>query len=265
MASDDYVVSLGSDAVTTGNNQHAEINRRIVHLAAGVNDTDAVNVKQLNDGLYDKANWDASNIGRNLSVADDEYPEGLTDEQKVEALANLRDYNLRSWGQALGAGTVTGGDARLITGDTLHVEVRPAENGTYVKTNNTTGQNLLALDQQLSTVLEGTASQNTAISDLQNEMDTKANVGLDNITDVGKTVVRDLAKESVKVVNGTNTTVTEGTDGNAKTYAVNAVTDGAVADGNTGIVTGGTVYSAIQDMIASSGSFEEKQMLRWIM
>ena len=235
-----------------------EYTRRIVHVKAGVNDTDAVNVKQLNDGLYDKANWDASNIGRNLSVADDEYLEGLTEDQKAEYASTQREYNLRSWGQALGAGTVTGGDARLVTGDTLHVEVRPAENGTYVKTNNTTGQNLLALDQQLSTVLEGTASQNTAISDLQNEMDSKANVGLDNITDAGKMVVRDLAKESVKVVNGTNTTVTEGTDGNAKTYAVNAVTDGAVADGNTGIVTGGTVYSAIQDMIASSGSSEGK-------
>ena len=256
-AAQSYVVSVGKDAVT-GDTPVAEVTRRIVHVADGVNDTDAVNVSQLNDGLYDKANWDASNIGRNLSVADDEYPEGLTDEQKAEALANIREYNLRSWGQALGAGTVTGGDSRLVTGDTLHVEVRPAENGTYVKTNNTTGQNLLALDQQLSTVLEGTASQNTAISDLQNEMDTKANVGLDNITDAGKTVVRDLAKESVKVVNGTNTIVTEGTDGNAKTYEVNAVTDGAVADGNTGIVTGGTVYSAIQDMIASSGSSEGK-------
>ena len=62
-----------------------------------------------------------------------------------------------------------------------------------------------------------------------NLADTKANVALDNISEDGKTVVRDLAKESVKVIAGTNTTVTEGTDGNAKTYAVDVVTDGAAA------------------------------------
>ena len=272
LASGKNSIAVGSDSTATGEDEFSvgrpaveanaefgiaaqpEVKRRITHVATGVNDTDAVNVKQLDDALYDKADWNAANIGRNLVLADDEYPDGVTDEQKSEYLANMRQYNLQSWGQALGAGTVTGGDSRLITGDTLHVEVRPSENGTYVKTNNTTGQNLLALDQLLSTVLEGNASQNTAISDLQNEMETKANVGLDNITDAGKTVVRDLAKESVKVVNGTNTTVTEGTDGNAKTYAVNAVTDGAVADGNTGIVTGGTVYSAIQDTIVEKAN-----------
>lgn len=255
---EDQVVSFGQDAYTIGTVTTPEATRRLIHVTAGINDTDAVNVKQLDDALYDKADWNAANIGRNLVLADDEYPDGMTAEQKTEHLAEVRQNNLQTWGEALGAGTVTGGDSRLVTGDTVHVEVRPAENGTYVKTNNTTGQNLLALDQQLSTVLEGNATQNTAISDLQNEMEAKANVGLDNITDAGKTVVRDLAKESVKVVNGTNTTVTEGIDGNAKTYAVNAVTDGAVADGNTGIVTGGTVYSAIQDMIASSDTIDGK-------
>ncbi len=86
-----------------------------------------------------------------------------------------------------------------------------------------------------------------------NLADTKANVALDNISEDGKTVVRDLAKESVKVIAGTNTTVTEGTDGNAKTYAVDVVTDGAVASGDTGIVTGGTVYSEVRP--ASDGTY----------
>ena len=38
-------------------------------------------------------------------------------------------------------------------------------------------------------------------------------------------MIKNLAKGAVKVVAGTNTTVTEGTDGNAKTYAVNVSND----------------------------------------
>ena len=81
----------------------------------------------------------------------------------------------------------------------------------------------------------------------------KANVKLDNITNEGKNVVRELAKESVKTIAGEHTTVTEGTAGNAKTYAVNVVTDGAVASGNAGIVTGGTVFT--ETRAASDGNY----------
>ena len=89
-------------------------------------------------------------------------------------------------------------------------------------------------------------SQLNALEETVNDgLDAKANLTLNNIDNAGKTVVRDLAKESVKVVNGTHTTVTEGTDGNAKTYAVNVTTDGEVSQNNTGIVTGGTVYDAV--------------------
>ncbi len=52
-------------------------------------------------------------------------------------------------------------------------------------------------------------------------VDNKANKNLDNLSDTGKEKVRELAKESVKVVNGNNTTVEERTEGNTKTYKVN--------------------------------------------
>ena len=96
------------------------------------------------------------------------------------------------------------------------------------------------------TVYEALQSQSAAI-------DGKANKSLDNITDSGKTVVRDLAKEAVKVVDGTNTTVTDGTDGNAKTYAVNVVTNGTIASGDTGIVTGGTVFT--ETRVSADGNY----------
>ena len=115
-----------------------------------------------------------------------------------------------------------------------------ASDGQYITTTNNVSQNLSALDDAVKDNAD-------AIQQVNTDLTGKANVALDNITDAGKTVVRDLAKESVKVVNGTNTTVTEGEDGVAKTYAVNVTVDGQVADGNTGIVDGGTVYDAIQD------------------
>ena len=137
-------------------------------------------------------------------------------------------------------GQVASGDTGLVSGDTVYTEVRPASDGEYVKTAETTGANLLALDTQVK-------ANKDAVDDINDALDDKANVSLDNIDTAGEGVVRDLAKEAVKVVNGTNTTVTEGTDGDAKTYAVDVTVDGVVASGNTGIVDGGTVYDALQD------------------
>ena len=114
------------------------------------------------------------------------------------------------WGTALGIGAVAENDGKLVTGGTVY-----------------------------SALKDATDTISTAL-------DSKANIALDNISDDGKTVVRTLAQEAVKVINGTNTTVTEGTDGNAKTYAVSVSANGQVAEGNTGIVTGGDVYDYVQ-------------------
>ncbi|WP_370851360.1 YadA-like family protein [Megasphaera sp.] len=73
---------------------------------------------------------------------------------------------------------------------------------------------------------------------------------LTNITEGGKTVINNLAKEAVKVVDGTNTKVREGTldNGKIKTYAVDVKTDGTINKGDTNIVTGDTVYNALQNV-----------------
>ena len=156
--------------------------------------------------------------------------------------SNLTGADVSKWQEKLGTGTVTNGNTGLVTGDTIYKEI---------------------------------AKTNTAL-------DTKANTGLDNITDAGKTVIRNVAKGAVKVVNGQNTTVTTGTDGDATTYAVNVSSDaikdvvqpeldkkantdasnltgtnvskwqeklgtGTVAAGNTGLVTGDTVYNVVRN------------------
>ena len=156
--------------------------------------------------------------------------------------SNLTGTDVSKWQEKLGTGTVTNGNTGLVTGDTVYKEI---------------------------------AKTNTAL-------DTKANTGLDNITDAGKTIIRNVAKSAVKVVNGQNTTVTTGTDGDATTYAVNVSNDaikdavqpelnkkantdasnltgadvskwqeklgtGTVAAGNTGLVTGDTVYNVVRN------------------
>ena len=79
----------------------------------------------------------------------------------------------------------------------------------------------------------------------------KADKNAENITslttkvDGNTTDITNLKKVSGKVVKGINTTVTEGTEGDTKTYAVNVAADGQIANGNTGIVTGDTVYKFV--------------------
>ena len=204
--------------VSIGSSGHE---RQLVNVAKGEisnTSTDAINGSQLykvQSEVDKKANKDAS---------------------------NLTGTDVSKWQEKLGTGTVTNGNTGLVTGDTVYKEI---------------------------------AKTNTAL-------DTKANTGLDNITDAGKTVIRNVAKSAVKVVNGQNTTVTTGTDGGATTYAVNVSNDaikdavqpelnkkantdasnltgadvskwqeklgtGTVAAGNTGLVTGDTVYNVVRN------------------
>ena len=103
----------------------------------------------------------------------------------------------------------------------------------------------------ISTINSSISEINTSITSLSTN---KANVDLDNISDNGKAAVRGLAKGSVKVVAGTNTTVTKGADGNADTYAVDVVANGTVASGNKGLVAGGTVFNALSAYAKAEGA-----------
>lgn len=65
-----------------------------------------------------------------------------------------------------------------------------------------------------------------------------------------------IAKNAVKVIKGNHTTVTPGIEGDVTTYAVNVDTSGTINEGDTNIVTGGTVYNALQDVSWMPGSME---------
>lgn len=72
---------------------------------------------------------------------------------------------------------------------------------------------------------------------------------LSNVTDAGKTVIKEQAKQAVKVAQGDRVTVissgSETGDGTI-TYTVTANNNGSIASGNTNLVSGGTMYTELR-------------------
>ena len=134
---------------------------RLVKVADGIDDHDVVVMKQLKQ----YAEKDASNLGNNITVyKTDERGNVQLDGNKkpvedTDATTTAQKNSKDAWGQALGAGTFTTGtpdkatDAstsdQLITGKTLYDYDKPTGSQNYVNVNNTTGQNLSALDAQV--------------------------------------------------------------------------------------------------------------------
>ena len=116
---------------------------------------------------------------------------GTADTDAVN-MAQLRNVNLKVAGNS-------GNNDVLLDNQTLTVK----GDGSYV----TTSVNNQTIDVTLTDATK-------------NKIDNAANKDLSNITDGGKSVIRDEAQKAVKVVAGKNTTITEGTDGTYKTYKV---------------------------------------------
>ena len=206
----------------------ADETRQITGVAAGKEETDAVNVAQLKKLNGMKANVNADNIGKNLKGSD-----GITPATEEEQKANLNQ-----WGEAIGTGSIASDSSQLVTGKTVYSEVRPTADGKYVKTTKTTGENLTALDTQVGT--------NTGdIKDLKD---------LKNITEAGQTVIKNLSKDAVQVKAGDRVKVDEAVDASTgnKTYTISAKNDGKVEKGNTNLVSGDTVNTAIKNAIQDS-------------
>ena len=181
---------------------------------------------QTSADLANKANVDASNIGKNLNHKADGT--AVTDEDKT--------VNENAWGAAIGTGSIAADNGQLVTGKTVYAYNKPvaAEGKTlnYVSDTMTTGQNLGSLDAQVGT--------NTGdISNLKN---------LSNISSAGETVIKNLAKGSIGMEDGSHTSVSHRDVNGVDTYKVDVTVDGRVTENNKGIVDGGTVYNAIQDV-----------------
>ena len=173
--------------------------------------------------LLKKADVDAGNIGKNLKNADGS---AVATSEEVTA-------NEKAWGTAIGTGSIAAPSGMLITDTAVHDELRPAADGTYVKAAQTTSQNLTALDTQVVT----NTSDITKLKDLS------------NISETGTTVIKQRAKQAVKVAADGNASVTmtgNADDGNTLTYTIHISSDGTVTSNNTGLISGGTLYSELR-------------------
>lgn len=206
--------------------------------------------------------------------------------------SNLTETDKTAWKEILGDGEAEAGNKGLINGDTFNTELNKKADKSDITNINTdlakkanidaSNINVAKFAEKLGTgiVEAGNASLVTG-GTIATALENKADSNLSNITNTAKTVIKNLAKDSVKVVKGTNTTVTTSTDGETTTYAVNvseqsiknvmqsdmntkANTDasniditkfaeklgtGTVSKNDTNLVSGKTVYLALQNAV----------------
>ena len=263
-------VSLGDKNVSGGTNY----TRQITNLAAGTKDTDAVNVAQLRNVNLKIAGNTNDNNGKNDVLLDSQTLTVKGDGAYVTTKANNQTIDVTLTNDTKDKidnaankdlSNITNVGKKNIT--TLGTIVEAGHNVTIpaATVDATTGQKTYtvnAMDTKVSlgtsglmTLTGGTPDANGVRNYTVDVDPTKvAKTDLSNINNDGKTVIREEAQKAVKVIAGQNTTVTEGTDGTYKTYAVNVAAAGdyrlvensAAAD-KAYTVTGNKVDLTVQD------------------
>ena len=239
----------------------ADETRQITGVAAGKEETDAVNVAQLKKLNGMKANMNADNIGKNLNHKADGT--AVTEEDKTA--------NENAWGTAIGTGEIAEGNGQLVTGKTVYAYNKPvAETGktlNYVSADKTTGQNLTTLDEHVKTNADaiGTNTKNITTNTTnitKNAGDITNLKNLSNITDEGRTVIKNLSKDAVKVEAGDRVTVTstDNKETGTITYKVSANNNGTVTAGDQNLVSGDTVNTAINNAITNAGTATDTKL-----
>lgn len=143
-------------------------------------------------------------------------------------------------------GTVEANNTGLVTGGTVYTAITDA--------NTALSNKIGTLDSQMKTNAEAIDKNKTSIA--ANASAITSLEDLSNITDAGKTVIKEQAKQAVKVAAGNRVTVTttgsETGDGTI-TYTVSANNDGTISIGDTNLVSGGTMYTELRP--ASTGTY----------
>ena len=220
-----------------------------------------------------KVNTDASNIGANLK-----------DSAGNPASASDVETNLNAWGTALGTGTVSAASGQLVTGATVYNETRKNVSGTYISSGNDVGTNLSLLDTQVKTNADAISEIEKSVTAQQKVISydkdsgiigigTNSDIVADTVTIAGTSGNRTLTglKDGVNAndaatVGQMNTAITKAISGN--TYSGDGVTievdsatrtisakTGAVSSDNDGLVTGATVYEAVEKSKVDGASY----------
>ena len=248
--------------------------RQITNLAAGKKDTDAVNVAQLrnvnlkiagntndnngkNDVLLDKQTLTVKGDGTYVTTKANNQTIDVTltndTKDKIDNAANKDLSNITNVGKK----NITALGTIIEAGNNVTIPAATVDTTTGQKayTVNAMDTKVSLGTSGLMTLTGGTPDVNGVRNYTVDVDPTKvAKTDLSNINNDGKTVIREEAQKAVKIIAGQNTTVTEGTDGTYKTYAVNVASAGdyrliensAAAD-KAYTVTGNKVDLTVQD------------------
>ena len=254
-------VSVGKAADPTS----AAVTRQITNVAAGTQDTDAVNVAQLKKveatAAAAKTNVTA---GKNVTVehdtatntykisAKDTYTTGATYDATTKKLKftqndDTKNYEVDMSGLADGNDTlVSGSNALTLNGKELSMKIKDTAG------NEVTGRvDLSAIAGQIDTNTTYTMS-GTQNADNTTTITLKGSDGKENKVTVATKDTRNTVKAGENVTLDTAPNTFGGTE-----YTVNVKADGKVEDGNTKIVSGNTVYH--ETHVKNDGNYVKKE------
>lgn len=150
-----------TDAAVSVGKADGTMTRQITGVAAGLNDTDAVNVAQLKqavagakDGNATKDTRNTVKAGENVTLATKDNADG-SHEYTVNVEAD---------------GRVAAGDTKLVSGETVYNETRVQQDGTYVKKDKTAGENITALDNQVANNTQSITNINGRVNNLDSKI-----------------------------------------------------------------------------------------------
>lgn len=248
------ITNVGSGIETDANGKYTVTDQNKGN-AANIGDVqnmvnEAVNsaADTTNKALAGKANIDASNIGANLKNADGSV-----------ASAEDQKTNAEKWGSAIGTGEIKADDGRMVTGKTVYDEVRPKVDGSYVKKDKTTGENLSALDSKIGSLdKDGNyIKKDDSISNNLSALDTHVKANENAIKQNSESIqnitnnVKNLSDNAVQYDKDSNkTTVTLAGKGGT---TITNVKDGALSDSSTDAVNGKQLYKEVH--VDSDGSY----------
>ena len=254
-------VSIGNESFATGetdedgNLLHFQYTRQLTNLAAGTADTDAVNVAQLKksrveltDGTHTTVNSTNDENDGHVIYSVDVKTNGTINEGDTNIVTGDTVYNALqnvSW-----KAKVNGNDAKtvakdgtlnFIDGDNIAItstadgDIKISTTGLASSgdlwTAQAGGTDVKVVNKKVNFVGSDHITVTGTDGQIKFEATGLADTDLTNITEGGKTVINNLAKEAVKVVDGTNTNVetVPTTDGHAE-YKVNLNEDVKLGD-----------------------------------
>ena len=216
--------------------------------------TDAQNIQALDKQVAQNA----QDIAANKTAADTNTADIATNKTDIET----NKTSIAANKTAIGKNTA---DIATNAANISDNKTAIADNKTAIDKNTSA---ITANTSNISTNTQNIAANKTNITDnttainahktsiAANTSDITSLKDLSNITDVGKTVLKEQAKQAVKVAAGNRVTVTptgsETGDGTI-TYTVSANNDGTISIGDTNLVSGGTLYTELRP--ASTGTY----------